>query len=1129
MICARCQTPNEPDTTTCASCGAPRSPVCPVCRREPRLGAIFCDGCGKRLVEEPAREPRRVPLRSAAPVEYTPRYLAEKVLSRRSAIEGERKAVTVMFADVKGSMELAAKVDLETWHRILDGFFSILADGVHRYEGTVNQYTGDGIMALFGAPIAHEDHAQRACHAALLLQGELRRYSREVKREYGLDFSVRMGLNSGDVVVGKIGGDLRMDYTAQGHTVGLASRMEELAAPNAVYVSEATAAIVAGWFELEDLGRFKLKGIEEPVRVFELKGPGALQSRFDVSRARGLSRFIGRERELARLEAALDETIAGHGQVVGVIGNAGVGKTRLCYEFLERCRHRGILVYEGRATPHTSALRHVPVIQILRSYFEILDTDSPAVAREKIAGRILMIDEELRDTLPLVFEFMGVSDPDHPAPRIDPEARQRQISTVLRRTALDEGPITVTLIEDLHWIDRGSERLIAQWITAIENSRRMLVVNFRPEFRADWMRLPWYREIAVEPLAEADTRALLDDWLGQEPSLEDLAAKIHARTAGNPLFTEEIVRDLIDTGRLEGVRGHYRLTGPVEHIDVPSSVQALLAARIDRLPDRERLVLQTAAVIGREFREDVLAHIVRMDPLELLAALHMLEDGQFVVQISVHPHNVYAFRHPLVVEVAYDSQLSDRRARIHRSTAHALEALDPDEGADEQGALIAGHYEKAGDPLAAAIWHRRAAEHAIEHDAMDAMRHWRRIRRLLTGTEDSPERRSLVLAACIGTLSTFFRVGGFLDEARSAFEQGMELAESAKNLYAQARLLTTYASAREHMGETDGVLELAERAVRAGEELGDPGVRLAALQQLAWTLGTARGHAREALAIVSDALGRFAPDLELGIEFFSGIRIYPYLVNLRATYHAMCGDLAEATSDVDHALRLARECGDEEVIGWTLCTSAAVRRLRGDLRGAMNDALHAVLIAEKTGSVTDRIVSALTAGTTYRMNGRYAESIAILDSGLRLVRERRVNVHLESHFLADLAEAHLSLGDTARAAELADEAVAVADARQHIGLRAHAALSHASVLLATQGAAARERIQHDLGRAERVIDELGRESERPHLHMVRAALADALGDPIAAEREKREALAAFRRIGAEPHATRLAAALHQEV
>jgi class 3 adenylate cyclase len=670
MQCRGCGREGRDDARFCDGCGAPLARSCPSCARELRSDARFCDGCGADLGAGGAPAPS-APERS--PRDYTPAHLAEKILRSKSALEGERKQVSVLFADVKSSLELAGQVDPEQWHAILDGLFQILADGVHRFEGTINQYTGDGIMALFGAPISHEDHAQRACYAALHLRDRLQEHTREVKRAHGLGLSVRMGIHSGEVVVGKIGDDLRMDYTAQGHTVGLAQRMEDLAEPNTCFVSSATARLVAGYFELEDLGEFRVKGVAEPVETFELRGIGAHRTRFDASRARGLTRFVGRAGDMHALDAALEQVGGGGaGQVVGVVADAGTGKSRLCFEFVERCRAQGVPVIEGQAVAHGRNLPYLPILQVFRAYYGIEDRDDDRAVREKIAGRLLLLDEGFRDVLPVVFEFFGVPDPQRPAPPMDPDAKRRQLFAVLRRIVQRDNPSVrafVTLIEDLHWMDPGSEAFLTEWVDAIGPVPRLLVVNFRPEYHADWMQKSYYRQLPLAPLGPDAIRELVGDLLGHDPSTARLADAIHARTGGNPFFTEEVVQSLIESGHLEGERGAYRLVTSVEELEVPATVQPLLASRIDRLAEREKRVLQIAAVIGVEFSEPVLARVAHLPERELGAALDALKQAEFVYEEAIYPVAEYAFKHPLTQEVALTSQLRERRARLHADVA----------------------------------------------------------------------------------------------------------------------------------------------------------------------------------------------------------------------------------------------------------------------------------------------------------------------------------------------------------------------------------------------------------------------------------------------------------------------------
>ncbi len=600
--CGSCGAQNPADSRFCGSCGASleRRQQCPSCGGDNPAGQRFCNFCGQQLVEAPAPEVRTED--EAAP------------------LDGERKQVTVLFADVMGSMDMAEQTDPEEWRQIMQRFFALLSEGVRRFEGTVDKFTGDGIMALFGAPIAHEDHAPRACFAALHIGELVSEYAGELRRAKGLSFSVRIGINSGEVVAGAIGEDDEPEYTAVGHTVGLAQRMEALAEPGKAYLTEHAARLAEGYLELKGLGEFDVKGASRPIKVFELIGAGSARSRLDLSRERGLSRFVGRAEEMEALEEALERAQEGRGAVIAVVADPGIGKSRLCHEFAERCRARGIEVYEAQGQAHGEAIPFLPVLQMLRGYFGIEDRDSERVAREKIAGRLLLLDPDFANDLPLVFDFLAVPDPERPAPQVSAEARQRLLRGVIRRLYQVPGrtEVVVNVIEDLHWMDEGSEAFLAEMVGAVEGTATLAVVNFRPEYEAAWADSPVYRRISLMPLGPDSTRDLLADLAGGDPSLDGLADLIHERTGGNPFFIEEVVRELVEAGNLEGERGSYQLTKPVGDTGVPATVQAILAARIDRLAAAKAL-LQAAAVIGKEVPEPALRIVSGLDD-EALAA-----------------------------------------------------------------------------------------------------------------------------------------------------------------------------------------------------------------------------------------------------------------------------------------------------------------------------------------------------------------------------------------------------------------------------------------------------------------------------------------------------------------------------
>jgi len=1085
--------------------------TCPTCGAPSEAGEKFCGACGASLSVVGVPRPEK------SPASYTPKHLADKILTSRAALEGERKQVTVLFADVKGSMELAEQLDPEEWHRVMDRFFALLAEGVHRFEGTVNQYTGDGIMALFGAPIAHEDHAQRACWAALHLQEELRRYTEEMKRTRGVAFAVRMGLNSGEVVVGKIGDDLRMDYTAQGHTVGLAQRMEQLADPGRVYLTEQTAALVAGYFRLRDLGAFDVRGVRDRVGVYELEGTGALRTRLDLSRARGFSRFVGRADEMAALEAALARALEGDGHVVGVVADAGVGKSRLCFEFLERCRARGIVTYRASGVPHGKSVPLLPVLELQRDYYGITAADSAAIAREKIAGRLLLLDRAFDDVLPVVFDFLGVGDPEHPAPAMEPEARQRLLFELIRRVIQLRGgrEPTVTLLEDLHWFDGGSNAFLTPLVEARAGTRALLVLNFRPEYRADWMQKSYYQQLPLRPLGAEATDELLRELLGADPSLDGLGTRIRERTASNPFFIEEVVRSLEETGTLVGTRGAYRLARPVDAIAVPATVQAVLAARIDRLAEREKTVVQTAAVIGQEFGEGLLGRVTGLPEPDLTAALRALVAAEFLYASALFPETEYTFTHPLTQEVAYGSQLAERRARVHAAIGAAMEQTDT-ERLDEQAALLAHHWEGAGDALRAARWHRRAATWLRRSAFAEARRHLERVRALVAELPDSPERAELGVMASVQLLDVGSRLGLPEEEARALFEQGRTVA--AGDPRALAALHAVYGRFRAvNLGDMQAWLDLGREAVRLADQAGDRELRLAAhvglimpLQQL--------GRTQEALDLVEATLGEGVRGADLVFGFSPTV----FALAIRGFTWATRGRPLDGLADLERALAEAEGREAADLLAIIHGMFIAVAGVLGDETMAMAHAQRVMALAANSPSQHVEQQARWCLGEVHLMREEWGDAVAAIEQGLAFERDAPVAAWRLPLSLAMLAEAHGGTGNTERARTLATQAI---DMTQERGLRLQeirAQLALARVLLRADPAAARAEIETALARAEALTEETGLLSNAPFIHLERAALARANGDEATRQRELRQAHRLFTEMGATARAEQVA-------
>ncbi|MBI3768552.1 MAG: AAA family ATPase [Deltaproteobacteria bacterium] len=1115
MQCLRCRHDGPEAAKFCAECGAPLTATCGSCNVTLPPGAKFCAECGQPALRTvSAQEPRA----------YTPNHLVEKILTSRAALEGERKQVTVLFADLKSSMELAEQVDPEEWHSILDRFFQILAEGVHRYEGTINQYTGDGIMALFGAPLAHEDHAHRACWAALTLRDETRRYADELRLGRGLNFSVRMGLNSGEVVVGKIGDDLRMDYTAQGHTVGLAARMEQLAEPGSVFLTDATARRVDGFFQLRDLGPSTVKGVREPVHVYALEGVGQLRTRLDLSRARGLSRFVGRANEVRTIELALERALTGNGQVVGVVGEPGVGKSRLCSEFVERCRARNLTVQQGHCITHGKLLPLTPILEVLRAIFGIRPEDDDREARRKIAGTLVLLAEEVREMLPLVFDTMGVPDPEHPAPAMDPEVRQRRLFEFLKRMirARSAREPAVLFLDDLHWIDAASDAYLANWVEAVRGTRTLILLNFRPEYRVPWMATSYYQQLPLEPLGPDAIEELLGYLLGGDTSLRAIRALIGERAAGNPFFVEEIVLALVEAGQLEGTRGAYRLGAPVAALAIPPTVQAILAARVDRLPEREKSILQTAAVIGRVASEPLLRRVSGVPPAELAAALQALVAREFLYEGALYPEAEYAFKHPLTREVAYGSQLSERRQRTHAEVARAMIDLDPP-GLDERAALVAHHFENAAAAAEAAAWYARAGKWIMLRDSAAGLTHWRQSFELAHAAPESPQTTALALAAYSPIFMLSTRVGMPLDEVARVFEAASALVRRRGDERAFALLKLRYDTTRVWLGgPLDELRTAVAEAKRLAAEAGDrPLLGIAVLSEclLHYVQGVSSSLLRasdEALTLLDEY-----PSLELG----GSPNPHPRILFFRVFALALLGRAEAAGQERECLLAAATDVYaiDPDALVIAHATRANVIEWTGwDAEDALAHARRAVEIAEQEGSPLIRIFVYMALAKVHLQRGDWEEALTAAEHAQVLRHEA---LQFEGATLALTAHAWLRLGNLERAGVLADEAVASTRAGGTLGSEIEARIVRARVLIGLGDGLTLAAARVDLARALELIAETGARACEPHVREILADLAAAEGDPTARERELRAAHRLYTEMGIAPHAERVTKAL----
>jgi class 3 adenylate cyclase/predicted ATPase len=720
MKCPQCEFENRPQAKFCEECAAPLARTCGNCGTQLSPTAKFCPECAHPVAAGGVTQPR-----FGSPEAYTPKHLAEKILTSKSALEGERKQVTVLFADMKGSMELLADRDPEEARKLLDPVIEYMMEAVHRYEGTISNLMGDGIMALFGAPLAHEDHAVRACYAALRMQESVNRYADGVRRTEGVPIQIRVGLNSGEVVVGAIGNDLKMDYTAIGQTVHLASRMEQTAMPGSILMAPDTLRLAEGYAQVKPLGPVSVKGLSEPVEVYEITGAGPVRSRLQAAAAHGLTRFVGRTAEFETLCQAFDRARAGHGQMVALVGEPGVGKSRLFWEFTHSRRTVDCLILESGSVSYGKSTAYLPVIDVLKAYFTIEDRDDVRKIREKITGKLLTLDRSLEATLPAFLTLLDAAVEDQQWQSWDPLQRRQRTLEAIKRLLLRESQIQplMVVVEDLHWVDSETQALLDSLVESLPTARILLLVNYRPEYQHGWGSKTFYSQLRIDPLPPASAGELLETLLGNDLNLAPLKQLLIERTEGNPFFLEESIRTLVETKALRGEPGSYCLSGHVEVAQVPATVHAVLAARIDRLAPEEKQLLQAAAVVGKDVPFALLQAIADSSEEELRLSLARLRAAEFLYETSLFPEIEYTFKHALTHEVAYGSLLQARRRVLHARIVEAIEKLYSDRLIEQVERLAhhslrgelwekaAEYFHQAGKKAAA----RSATQEAIEY------------------------------------------------------------------------------------------------------------------------------------------------------------------------------------------------------------------------------------------------------------------------------------------------------------------------------------------------------------------------------------------------------------------------------
>ncbi|MDF3834760.1 adenylate/guanylate cyclase domain-containing protein [Cupriavidus basilensis] len=1029
--CSSCGFENPAGAKFCEECGAKLVHVCPACGHETSASAKFCSECGA-----PLRAAGRGSASAAsAPINYTPPHLAERIRAARAAMqargatEGERKTITALFADMAGSTALIRDLDPEDARSLIDPVLALMMEAVHHYEGYVARSMGDGILALFGAPIAHEDHAQRALLAALRMQEDMRRYADRVRRAQGIALQIRVGVNSGEVVVRAIRTeDLHTDYDPVGNSIHIASRMEGIAVPGSIVASEDTHKLAEGYFAFKALGATPIKGLSEPLPVFEVLGLGPLRTRLQVSASRGLARFVGRVRELEQLREAWALAQAGRGQIVGVVGEPGVGKSRLFHEF-KLLAPRDCLVLETFSVSHGKAYPYLPLIDLLRNYCQITGQDDERLRREKLTSKLLTLDRALEDSLPYLFHMLGGTEPSSALAQMDPHIRRQRTFEAIKRLLVRESlaqPLEL-IVEDLQWLDSETEAFLGFLGESVANARILLLVNYRPEYRHDWSHKGYYSQLRLDPLGGVEARELLRDLLGEGAGLAPLERLILEQTEGNPFFIEEVVQTLIEEQVLRGERGHYRLEQIPTALHIPTTVQGVLAARIDRLEPAEKALLQTLAVIGKEFAWSLIARVVEQPEDALKSLLSRLQAREFIYEQPAFPEVEFSFKHGLTQEVSYGSLLIERRRALHERTGQAIEALHNDQ-IEEHCSELAHHFSRSGNAAKAVEYLHCAGRQAVQRSAdAEAVAHLTRALALLETQPDTPERARQELALQITLGPAWMAAKGHgAPEVETTYTRALMLCRQlgdTTQLFPSVLGLRLFYIVR---GELRTARELGEQLLALAEKAQDPALLVEAHRALGASL-LSLGELEPARAQLEQALALYDPRQQHSPAFF----LEPGVLGLAflALDLWLLGYPDQALARSQEMLALAQTRSQPLASAAALQFAAELHLHRREAQPTREMAEALLALATEHGFPFWLTWGTILSGWALAAQGRAAEGIERMLQGLSGYRGTGAELWLP-HFLALLAEAYARTGQAETGLKTLAEALGLVERTQ---------------------------------------------------------------------------------------------------
>ncbi len=1031
MKCPECQFDNREEAMFCIECGAKLEINCSKCSHLNPPASKFCEACGSKLNLIPEKAPQELSFEEKITKiqKYLPKGVTEKILAQKDRIEGERKQVTVMFADMEGFTSLSERLGPEEAYTTMDQVYEIMIHKVHDYEGTVNEMTGDGIMALFGAPVALEDAPQRAIRSSLAIHREMAKFSDQLRQEKKdvPPIKMRIGIHTGPVVVGTVGNDLRVEFKAVGDTVNLASRMEEQAQTGTTYITEDTFKLTEGLFRFEGLGQRAIKGKEKPVNIYRAIAPSTMRTRFDVSAERGLTPFAGRERELELLLDGFERSKAGRGQAFSIISEAGVGKSRLLYEFRKAVVSEDVTFLEGRCLSYSRAVAYHPLIDILKANFDINEGDGDSDIKAKINTGLKILGADETSTLPYLLELLAVKDSGIDKIPMSPEAKKNRIMEAFKQIALKGSEIRPLILayEDLHWIDKSSEELLKYVLESIPGARILLIFTYRPEFVHTWGAKSYHSQVMLNRLSNRESLMMVSNLLGTEELDKNLEEFILEKTEGVPFFIEELIKSLKDLNIIAIEDNRYRITKDIKEVVIPATVQDVIMARVDSLPEGTKGLLQTISAVGRESGYDLIKRLTDLAEQELLSHLSVLKDSELLYERGIYPQSTYVFKHALTQEVAYNSLLLKRRKEIHEEIGEVIEALYPDRLEEHHG-LLAYHFERSASTGKAVKYLELANQKAAKLNAMEeAKAYFGNAMELLDTLPETKENQERRISLLVDQGIVFF----LLFKSPEYYDLLIRFEPMARGLGNPELLGAFYARLGDceySFGNLDQAIKTLTKAAELCEVAGNAEDAGHAYANLGWS-HFYRGNFGRALALKEDVLRTMKQQFNP--------RFHTYALSAASRAYACLGRWDEAVREGQKGLSVAEEFSDNSLISYAATDLSIVYTWKGDLARAVECG---ELAAQKAPTPVDKAWAQRSLGWIWCRSGDTTRGIELLTKVLPIFRAGR-NITSEIPLACFLGEGYWLAGEDNKTRQTLEEGLEMAE---RCGVRYYAGFAH---------------------------------------------------------------------------------------